>query len=144
MEKIRKYIREILFESVTPDLKLKGILDSDEAYAILDNYAGGTWTEGGCAILAFVLSKIYNVPVWVLYNTRKEIAEHFVVQVGENKYMDYDGIHDNMLKDFKENELIYDPLLLKPYSKETPVGDIIISSQASNELYNLIVNNGRN
>ena len=134
--------KKVINESVVPHPTLKSILDSEEAYAILDKYIGGTWTEGGCAILAAALSKYYDFPIWVIFNPQKGTAEHFVVQVGRYKYLDYDGIHTNMLKDFVESELIDDPPKLKPYSKGVPTSDIIINNAAANELYELFKEKG--
>ena len=138
MKEIRKYIRKVLSESVTPVPEIKKILDSDEAYNILDRYVGGTWTEGGCAILATALSKKYNAPIWVIYNQEKDTAEHFVIKLGNEKYMDYDGIHDNMIKDFRENELVLvDPLDMLPYKQGMNISDIVINNEAAIELYKI-------
>jgi len=139
MEKIRKYIRKVLLESVTPIPELKTKLDSDQAYEILDKYAGGTWTAGGCAILATALAKIHNAPIWVIFNQKKNVVEHFVVKIGRHKFMDYDGIHNNIIKDFRENEMVYDdPLVLMPYTKRMPISDIIMNNQAAKEVMIMI------
>lgn len=89
---------------------LKSIINSDAAYEILDdsNCAGGTWTEGGCAILAQALHMLEGYPMYVIHNEKYNSVEHFGVKTPEGTILDADGEHaseEAWLEFFKENEI---------------------------------------
>ena len=76
--------------------KLKDILNSDEAYRILDqsNCAGGTWTEGGCSILASALQKLYpSYKKVVIFNNSLRQIEHYGAFSPKGTVLDGDGEH---------------------------------------------------
>lgn len=127
-------------EDVRWDNKLQTILNSDEAYTILDQSPadGSTWCAGGCAILAFALNKIYNYPIYVIYNVDKKVVDHFVVKTNDNKFIDCDGSHIDIIKAFRDRELVSGKLEIKPYKTDMNIADIVIDSSATNKLIRLI------
>lgn len=139
---LRKYIRHILEE--IDKKSLKSILDSDEAYEILDaSPASGTmWTEGGCAILAFALNKAFGYPVYVIYDNTLDQADHFVAKAPDGSFIDYYGPQKNIVSNFKRREMLYDrKLVLLPYDSSINISDIVIDHEASQKLAELIKNN---
>lgn len=131
--KFKKYY----FEKASSDF-IKNILNSDEVYKILDNNDktyGLTPCAGGCAVIAFALSKYYNYPVYVLYNNDKDVVDHFVIKTNENTYIDCEGEHDDIIKSFKIRENINDDIVLLPYDKKINIGDIIINDDVINKLF---------
>jgi len=142
-ENFRKEIKNILFESIK-NKTLKSILDSDEAYEILDHSkaAGTMWTQGGCAILAFALNKAYGYPVYVIYDKDLNQADHFVVKTPRNTFLDYRGESKDIINKFKEDEMLWKKdLSLIPYEPGMNISDIIIDDKASNQLAELIKSN---
>jgi hypothetical protein len=125
-------------------MNLKKKLDSKKAYNILDSTeaSGSTWTQGGCAILAFALNKLYEYPVYVIYNKDRKQVEHFVVKTEDDYYLDYDGKakEKKKLTDFVNNELIDDELVILPYNKNLNISDIVIDDNASENLSLLLKN----
>lgn len=120
---------------------LKSVLNSDEAYAILDDSpASGTmWTEGGCAILAFALNKAYGYPVYVIYDKTFDQVDHFVAKTPEGLFVDYYGPQKYILRNFKQREMLQDrEMVLKPYEKGMNISDIVIDDKASTKLAELI------
>jgi tRNA nucleotidyltransferase/poly(A) polymerase len=142
IKEVRKIVRNILEESHNKQT-LKKILDSDEAYKILDSSpASGTmWTQGGCAILAFALNKAFGYPVYAIYDKDLKQADHFVVKTPNNTYLDYRGESKNIVKKFKDDEMLWDKnLVLVPYNSSMNVSDIVIDEKASSKLADLIKN----
>ena len=123
---------------------LKSVLNSDEAYAILDaSPASGTmWTEGGCAILAFALNKAYGYPVYVIYDNTLGQVDHFVAKAPDGNFVDYYGPQKYILRNFKNREGLQDrKMVLKPYEPGINISDIVIDEKASSELAKLIKSN---
>jgi len=136
----KKYI-ELLLESVEGGLK--HILDSKEAYRILDNSEaeGGTWMAGGCAILAFALRKLYGYEVYVIFNDDKNNSEHFLAKDSQHYYWDYDGKHQidkEYMKEYKEDEMIEGNLRLIKWNPQIKSEGIPIDHIAIAELVELI------
>ena len=121
---------------------LKTILDSEEAYKILDSskVGGGTWMAGGCAILAKTLHDIYKYPIYTIYNTDKKIIEHFGVKTQKETYIDYDGEHKDWISDFKNAELIEGNLKILPYKQGMNMKGIVFDDNSSDKLKILISN----
>jgi hypothetical protein len=120
---------------------LKAILDSDKAYEILDNIEGGTWMQGGCAILAFALKQLYNYEVYVIFNTDKNTSEHFIAKDRNNYFWDYDGKHlgnEEFLDEYKEAEMIKGELKLIKWNDKIKSDGIPINHTAIAELVELI------
>jgi len=140
---LRKHIRNILFESIK-NKTLKSILDSDDAYEILDHSkaAGTMWTQGGCAILAFALNKAYGYPVYVIYDKDLDQADHFVVKTPRGTFLDYRGESKDIVNKFKEDEMLWKKdLSLIPYEPGMNISDIVIDDKASQKLAELIKSN---
>lgn len=139
----RKIVRKFLLE-FEKNKTLKSVLDSVEAYNILDSsMASGTmWTQGGCAILAFALNKVYGYPVYVIFDNELQQADHFVVKTPNNTFIDYRGEIKDIIKKFKEDEMLWKKdFSLIPYKSGINMSDIIIDEKASDELANLIKKN---
>jgi hypothetical protein len=128
-------------------MKIKKILQSKEAYEILDNSncAGSTWTSGGCAILAKALNKISNYPIFIIFNRNYKSPEHFGIKLPNGNILDADGKHKDekhWIKFFVENELPRKgELIVLPYIEGMNLGDILFDEEASDELAKLIVLN---
>src|SRR3990172_3761107 len=138
----RKVVRNILLE-FEKNKTLKSILDSDEAYLILDSSkaTGTMWTQGGCAILAFALSKVYGYPVYVIYDNGFNQADHFVVKTPRNTFVDYRGETKDIINKFKEDEMLWKKdFSLVPYKTGMNMSDIVIDEKASDKLAELIKN----
>lgn len=88
-------------------MKLKDILSTSEAYAILDSSeaAGCTWTSGGCFILARALNLLYDLPIYAIVESDGNIPHHFVV-LRDGRYLDYDGEVVDILRAFRRRENI--------------------------------------
>ncbi len=116
--------------------KLKAILKSKEAYQILDgsDAAGTTWTSRGCGILALALSEYFELPMWVIYNVTNKHVEHFVVKLEDGDFVDSDGEHKNMIKDFLNNEIVNGELKLIPYNNNLNIEDIVMDKYAARRL----------
>lgn len=135
LDEMKKYISER--DKPRSDIfNLKKILSSDEAYKILDSSEKDltSWCAGGCAILAFALNKIYNYPVYVIYNTDTDKVEHFIVKNDKGRFVDCDGEHINMLKDFKKREIVKGGLQIIKYVTGMDIGDIVIDEKTINTL----------
>jgi GNAT superfamily N-acetyltransferase len=120
---------------------LKSVLNSDEAYAILDaSPASGTmWTEGGCAILAFALNKAFGYQVYVIYDKTMGQVDHFVAKTPEGLFVDYYGPQKYIVRNFKQREMLQNrDMVLKPYEPGINISDIVIDEKASEDLANLI------
>lgn len=149
---IRSIIREIVERIVTEhqsspkesfSVRLKKILDSVEAYYILDNFGGGgTWAAGGCKILADALNKYIDIPIYVVFNTENGIIEHFMVKVND-MLLDYDGIQSatEILNKMKDVEHIEQGISILPYNKKMSSSDIPSSDAAATELIKLFEKN---
>lgn len=117
------------------------LLKSKDAYNILDNSKASdtTFQFGGCLILADALSIYYDLPIYVVYNKKKNIIEHFVVKLN-SMFLDSDGIQSKIeiIKKVADDG-IYDimDLDLIEYSKEMDSSDIIKDMEASKKLIEL-------
>jgi hypothetical protein len=122
---------------------IRKIIDSEEAYAILDNSKanGGTWCAGGCAILAYALNIAYGLPVYIIYNHTLNYAEHFGVKTPNNTYVDCDGEQREWLRNFRRKDFYLHPeqkLSIMPYSNKINIPDIVIDMEASQKLAKLL------
>jgi len=122
---------------------LKNIINSDEAYEILDqSKCGGTWTEGGCSVLASALKKINpSFNKVVIFNLTLNQIEHFGVETSRGTILDGDGEHSSegaWLRFFKENEHVNGELEVMPYNSAMPRPGVLDDDQASSKLANLI------
>ena len=74
---------------------LKTVLQSDEAFALLDSYPeteGSDWGAGGCRAAAVAVHDLLpGSTIEVIRRSDSGQAEHFVVQY-QGKYLDYDGV----------------------------------------------------
>ncbi len=121
---------------------IRTIIDSDEAYAILDSTEanGSTWCAGGCAILAFALNIAFGLPIYVIYNYTTDQIDHFGVKNQNNTYIDCDGEQREWLRNFRRKEYYMNEnhkLGILPYSKDLKINDIVIDMEASKKLVNL-------
>ena len=68
------------------------IINSKEAYEILDDSkaTGTSFGFGGCWILADALCMYYGLPLYVVYNKNKRVAEHFMVKLN-SMFLDSNG-----------------------------------------------------
>jgi len=129
----------ILNELELYENNLKDALNSNEIYEILDGCDvtyGSTPCAGGCAIIAFALSKYFNYPIYVLYNEDKGVVEHFVVKTDNDIYIDCDGEQDDIISAFKKRENIDANIKLLPYKKDMNIGDIVIDEEAIDNMVN--------
>ena len=124
--------------------QLKTILDSDIAYEILDRSkaTGGTWSAGGCAILAFALNKLFGYEIYVIYNLDKDNTEHFMVMNKESPsyFVDYYGKHQwdkEYTMDYKRDEMIEGDLVVKKWNSSIKSDGIPIDHSAISELVEL-------
>jgi len=137
---VRKVIKEVIEgKLLSSEKRMKAILRSKEAYQILDDSKapGTTWTAGGCGILALALSEHFSAPIWAVYNTTNKHVEHFVVKVENGNFLDADGEHRDMIRDFLQNEIVNGELKLVPYDKSLDIGDIVMDETAARKLVEL-------
>lgn len=82
---------------------LKKILNSNEAYAILDASKAGecTWSAGGCLILADALEIAFGWPVYGIFCEERDQIEHFMAK-SPTGYVDFYGIYQDPIKGFKK------------------------------------------
>lgn len=116
---------------------IKDILNSDKMYEILDSCKatyGTTPCAGGCAVIAFALNKYYNYPIYVLYNNKKNVVDHFVVKTNNDTYLDCDGEHQNIVQSFKSREGIKDNIVLLPYDVKMNIADMVIDNELINKI----------
>jgi len=140
---VNQIIREELEKLLENKRAIKQIVNSDEAYAILDSTSAGgsTWCEGGCAILAYALNIAYGYPVFVIYNSTDGQVEHFGVKTPDNIYIDCDGEQRDWLKNFRRKDFYMHPekkLQILSYSNDLNISDIVIDMNASKQLAALI------
>lgn len=134
--------KETINETINKN-PLKKTLDSNQAYALLDSTKaeGSTWAAGGCAILAFALNKLYDYPVYVLYDDVLKQADHFVVKTSRDTFIDYDGEQKNIIDNFKKREGITNKLILMPYGPGINTPGIVFDDKASEKLAQMIKGN---
>lgn len=125
--------------------KIKNIIRTDDAFSILDksNCSGSDWGSGGCAILAKALNKLKGYPLYVIYNTKYNSAEHFGVKTNKGTFIDHDGEHKNAkswLSFFLENEMPrLGKLIVVPYkSEKIDTKGIKFDEEASEKLKDFI------
>jgi hypothetical protein len=126
---------------------LRRIIDSDEAYLILDGTEahGSTWCAGGCGILAEALNILYGYPLYAVYDHDWKQIDHMVVQTPRGTFIDCDGEQKGILANFKRKEHYNRPnvrLSLVPYEGKAKMlkNDIVIDRKASERLAELIKN----
>jgi hypothetical protein len=122
---------------------LKKILNSNEAYEVLDNSKAGesTWCAGGCAILAYALNTLYGFPVYVIYDYNNNQIDHFMVKGNNNTFIDCDGEQKNILHNFKRKENLSNKKMgILKYSENLKNNGIPIDMEASQKLVELIKN----
>lgn len=97
---------------------VKRVTGSTGAYNLLDAdpaTSGGTFTTGGCAVLAYALSNL--IPNSKIFGIRRDggngIVDHVVLKVGNN-YIDADGVSDEstLLNRWEKLERINNPVLV--------------------------------
>jgi hypothetical protein len=134
-------VNEVI-ENFINENSIKPILNSKEAYEILDNSTAGesTWCAGGCAILAHALNMIFRYDIYVIYDYGRNQIDHFVVKTPNNTYIDCDGEQKNILDNFKRKEgLTHNKnLVLIPYSEDLRNNGIPVDMRASRNLGRLI------
>lgn len=115
--------------------KLREILASDEAYAILDRAIGGSWLAGGCLLLAKTLRRIQpGSEIFVIHRRTPSggpSPQHCVLGFS-GRYVDADGAssEEDLVRYWGDEEGIYRPYLLL-YGGED-LGEIV-SDHASEE-----------
>lgn len=69
--------------------RIRKIVNSKEAYQILDDFGAKSWTSGGCQIVAISITAWLGdvVPVWLVSENG---YEHTIVRIG-GCYLDADG-----------------------------------------------------
>ena len=144
MKAVNQIIREELESLLENKRAIKQIINSDAAYAILDNTKGCTdctWCAGGCAILAYALQIAYGYQIYVIYNHDDKQVEHFMVMTPNNNYIDCDGEQRDIVKNFRRKDFYMHPekkLQILPYTNDLNITDIIIDMNASKQLASLI------
>ena len=95
--------------------RVRQFLQTDAAYRILDDEVGGTWSAGGCWVLAKALTALIDAPLVAVWNEidGSTVQHHVVVQLSENCYLDADGTQsgETLLRKMARVELIRDPYL---------------------------------
>jgi len=89
-------LKQILLDNKT----LYKILRTDEAMDLLDSdkeLSGSTWTEGACYPLALALHKIIGGELKMVVDQTGK-AQHVMLKVDEDKYVDGDGISSGRQK----------------------------------------------
>jgi hypothetical protein len=118
----------------------KQVLQGAAAYRILDSSPGrgGTWSAGGCRILAEALKDHCGTPVYVVYNETNGKAEHFVVKTKDG-FLDSDGIQTGpqLLQRIRE-EMVKGRLSIKPFSASIRASSIPRSAKTSKALAKLL------
>lgn len=140
-EEIRRLLNEVASDDVLLGAKLKKVLDSEEAYSILDSTEakGSTWTSGGCGILAEALSIALRAEIYVIFNQDKGIVEHLGVRLNNGKFLDYDGPQKNWVRNFKNRELVGDAeLKIIKLGPGIKTGEIPMDRKAAIRLAELI------
>jgi hypothetical protein len=146
----KKMVAEIVREEINEMQNkntLKKILNSNEAYEILDNSKAGesTWCAGGCAILAFALNIVYGYPIYVIYDYDWKQIDHFIVKTPNNTYIDCDGEQKDIVSNFRKKEHYERPdvkLGILPYTQNLKNNGVPIDMEASQKLADLINING--
>lgn len=144
-KKLREQIRNMLSEAVSDDVllgaKIKKVLDTEEAYSILDSTEakGSTWTSGGCGILAEALAIALRAEIYAIFNVEKGVVEHLGVRLNDGKYLDYDGPQKNWVRNFKNRELVGDAeLKIIKLGPGIKTGEIPMDRKAAIRLAELI------
>jgi hypothetical protein len=109
--------------------RLKARLNSKEAYEILDRYIGGTWTEGGCCLLAKTLNRLVPGKIITLYGKNSYGIfrgifrdQHVLLEVKPSYYLDGDGFSskETIIKRWNLEESITN-IELREYDNELNV-----------------------
>lgn len=95
---------------------VKHFVANNESYEILDANGGGTWSAGGCYLLAFALHKKFKLPLYALFGSNRPNGmicnQHVVVKSGQF-FIDADGTQAKQS-------------LLRRWSKEEGFSGIIV------------------
>ena len=97
--------------------RLRELLASDRAYAILDAYpeiAGSTWTSGACWPLATVLVRVVPGTKMMAIVPKGSLRVQHAVVAWRGGYLDADGWSkkQQLLKRWREEELVHQPRLV--------------------------------
>lgn len=121
---------------------LRRLINSKQAYAILDSTVGGTWLEGGCALLALALSQLGFGVLTVLIGRNRGQSEsqvqHWLVKTSQGTYLDGDGVSSerSLLRRWKNDESI-DDISLRPAVNSDKIGETWKSATYKKELMQL-------
>ena len=93
--------------------RLRNYLNTDEAYAILG--PDGTWTAGGCWLLAAALAPLLDAPlvgVWSRVHGMP-VLQHVVLQLDADCFLDADGAQTAraLLRRMAQEEMLVAPFL---------------------------------
>ncbi len=103
---------ELNLNYLLEDRNLYHILRTDAAMELLDSdkeVGSATWTEGACFPLAKALQKILGGQLKMIIDQTGR-TQHVILKVGEDRYVDGDGVSSGKQKVF----------ILKKYNKEKP------------------------
>lgn len=121
----------------------KSILNSDEALAILDTTTAknSTWTEGGCAILAYALKMAFGYEIYCIFSKVLNHVDHFVCKTKDGEFIDYYGNQKDMVRNWKRREPDISnkrKWVLRKFEPGMNTGNIPIDMKASKQLAKLI------
>jgi hypothetical protein len=131
-------------------MQLKKLLDTDEAYAILDEAVMGTWTAGGCLILAEALKLLTGFNIVCIYNQNRRQVEHYGAGDLKGRIWDGDGVHENAdawMEFQKKHENYSDSFYYSfehfyEWDERTAPGTIIRNKEASQKLAEYLKSEG--
>lgn len=144
-DKIKKF-SQFLNESKkeTKDIpQIIKLLKTEEAYNILDTSKAPltTFQFGGCWILADALSAYYDLPIYVVYNKKKDMIEHFVVKLN-SMFLDSDGIQSEakIIKKVADDGMYNtNELEIIKYNKDLNSSAIVKDLNASKKLIDFFI-----
>jgi hypothetical protein len=93
--------------------RLRNYLNTDAAYAILG--PDGTWTAGGCWLLAAALAPLLDAPlvgVWSVVQATP-VLQHVVLQLDDDCFLDADGVQTEraLLRRMVQEEMLVEPFI---------------------------------
>lgn len=103
---------EVWEEKGRPEYIYQEVLNSNEAYSLLDNALypdPGTWNQGGCLILANAFADLFKDSGSVISMMDKSTQKptHYGFKFNNGAVVDFDGLHSNendWVNSFCENE----------------------------------------
>lgn len=89
----------------------------------------GTWTRGGCWVLADAVLSVFGGEMWVVSSDRADV-EHFMVKMNDH-FVDADGVHtdEGIIEKLKSQSGVPNPTL-RPYEPSQDT-DLIYNSAQS-------------